>query len=411
MTDKWHKTTFPGVRYREHATRKHGIQKDRYFTIRYQLAGKRTEEKLGWASEGWTAQKAAIELAKLKQAHITGEGPITLKEKRKLANKRRQAEKEEEEREVRESITFGDYFRDAYYPNSQAHRKQTSYKKDEQHFVKWLNPALGNMALKRIKPFHLERVKKNLIDAKKSPRTIDYVMGTFRQVWNMAMRDGIVSGDSPTKRVKVKKTDNRRTRFLSFKEASQLLENLRNRNTQVHDMALLSLQTGMRASEIFNLCWGDVDLDRGLINIRDPKGIKGRAAFMTDKIRDLFAGMKRKAHSEYVFTDKTGKTEKKFNQIPYTFKTSVKSLGLNEGITDPRERVVFHTLRHTYASWLVESGVSLYMVKELLGHSTLAMTERYSHLGENTLVEAVRRLDERLEQSQAEDREGSSVKK
>ena len=70
---------------------------------------------------------------------------------------------------------------------------------------------------------------------------------------------------------------------------------------------------------------------------------------------------------------------------------------LSKGIEDKRQKVVFHTLRHTYASWLVERGADLYTVKELMGHKTLAMTERYSHLGENTLKQAVSRLDESLE--------------
>ena len=56
-------------------------------------------------------------------------------------------------------------------------------------------------------------------------------------------------------------------------------------------------------------------------------------------------------------------------------------------------RVVFHTLRHTYTSWLVKDGVDLYIVKELMGHSTITMTEKYSHLGENTLQNAVRSLE------------------
>jgi site-specific recombinase XerD len=72
---------------------------------------------------------------------------------------------------------------------------------------------------------------------------------------------------------------------------------------------------------------------------------------------------------------------------------------LSKGIEDKRQKVVFHTLRHTYASWLVERGADLYTVKELMGHKTLAMTERYSHLGENTLKQAVSRLDESLEYS------------
>ena len=56
------------------------------------------------------------------------------------------------------------------------------------------------------------------------------------------------------------------------------------------------------------------------------------------------------------------------------------------------EGVTFHTLRHTYASWLVEAGVDLYTVKELMGHSTLSMTERYAHVGNGMLQNAVKKL-------------------
>ncbi len=64
---KWIKTNFPGVRYREHPTRKNGVRRDQYFTIRYKLAGKDREEGLGWASENWTATKAYERLKELKE--------------------------------------------------------------------------------------------------------------------------------------------------------------------------------------------------------------------------------------------------------------------------------------------------------------------------------------------------------
>jgi len=67
-------------------------------------------------------------------------------------------------------------------------------------------------------------------------------------------------------------------------------------------------------------------------------------------------------------------------------------MGFNRGITDQRQKVVFHTLRHSYASWLVEAGTDIYSVKELLGHGTIAMTERYSHLSPESLQNAVKRL-------------------
>ncbi len=77
------------------------------------------------------------------------------------------------------------------------------------------------------------------------------------------------------------------------------------------------------------------------------------------------------------------------------------SIGMNNGVTDRRQKVVFHTLRHTYASWLVEQGVDLYTVKELTGHGTLAMTERYSHLALDTLRRAVRTLEAGLKKGAA----------
>jgi site-specific recombinase XerD len=68
----------------------------------------------------------------------------------------------------------------------------------------------------------------------------------------------------------------------------------------------------------------------------------------------------------------------------------------NEGVDDPRQRVVFHTLRHTFASWLVMEGVDLYRVKELLGHKDLTMTQRYSHLAPDSLRGAMNILEEAL---------------
>ena len=66
MAYEWFKTSYPGVRFRKHPTRKHGAKRDQYFTIRYQANGKRQEEALGWATGGWTAEKANARLAELK---------------------------------------------------------------------------------------------------------------------------------------------------------------------------------------------------------------------------------------------------------------------------------------------------------------------------------------------------------
>ena len=110
---------------------------------------------------------------------------------------------------------------------------------------------------------------------------------------------------------------------------------------------------------------------------------------MTDAVKAMLTGRERGENSELVFPSERGG---KIVQVSDSFDRTVAHLGLNEGITDDRNRVVFHTLRHTFASWLVESGVDLYTVKELMGHGTLAMTERYSHLDPDTLQRAVKTM-------------------
>jgi site-specific recombinase XerD len=65
--------------------------------------------------------------------------------------------------------------------------------------------------------------------------------------------------------------------------------------------------------------------------------------------------------------------------------SAIDDLGLNNNVKDARQKVVFHTLRHSYASWLMMEGADILAVKELLGHSTTAMTERYSHLSPDHL--------------------------
>ena len=401
MAVKWIGTKYSGVRYYEHPTRKHGIKRDRYYSIRYQKDGKRIEEGLGFASEGWTLQKAVLQLAELKEASKTGKGAITLAEKREIAEKQKRKEKAKEEQKARESITFRQYFIDTYFPIAKMNKKPESYRKEEEHFNNWLEPVLGKMPLKDIYPLNLEKVKKNMLDAELSPRSLQYVFATFRQIWNMAKRDGLVSIESPSKQVKLPKINNERLRFLTHKEADNLLENLKGRSIQLHNIALLSLHCGLRASEIFRLKWQDIDLNQGgwgVIMVHG-KGDKSRPSFMTNEVKAMFESLDQGSPDSLVFTDREGN---QISSISNAFDRAVIELGLNNDITDSRNKFTFHCLRHTFASWLVQSGESLYTVKELLGHSTMAMTERYSHLASKNLKNAVKKLEDSLKASTRE---------
>ena len=91
----------------------------------------------------------------------------------------------------------------------------------------------------------------------------------------------------------------------------------------------------------------------------------------------------------FIFKARNGE---KITDLSDTFQRTVDKLGFNDGITDQRQKVVFHTLRHTYASWLVMNGVDLYTTQKLMGHKSNQMTQRYAHLAPGYLEKAVNSL-------------------
>jgi len=399
MARQWIKTAFVGVRFREHESRRHGVRADRYFSVRYKLAGRDKEEGLGWSSQGWTAQKAAEKLAKLKEAQRTGSGCVTLSEARQKAEVQRKTDEAEREQEQLRAVSFGRVFHDSYMPAARINKSKVSCDKEDGFYRNWISGVLGDKPLVEIVPFDLERLKKIMLDAGKSPKTTHYCLAVVRQVFNFAKRNGMFHGDNPVTFVKKPTADNRRLRFLTHEEADRLLAALANRSPDVHDMALLSLHCGLRAGEIFSLKWQDVDLGRGVLSLLDTKSGKCRSAIMTDSVKDMLAARQTVTiPSGLVFPSRTGE---RIVEMSNTFQLVADGLGLNNGVTDRRQKVVFHTCRHSFASWLVEQGVDLYTVKELMGHGTLAMTERYSHLSPDKLRRAVKTLEAGMDKARA----------
>ncbi|MCB2191790.1 MAG: site-specific integrase [Deltaproteobacteria bacterium] len=384
------RTRHTGVFYREHDSRQYNGRNDRYYLIRYRFQGRQVEEGIGWASRGWNEIKARNLLATLREAHKTGKGPRTLAEQREVAEAEREALEAERTEQERESRTFGQFWRDTYFPNAQQEKTQRTAQREASFFKKWLGPTLANKPLSHISPIDLERVKKAMVDAGSAPRSVQYMLAVCRQVFHHARDRGIFHGEPPTTKVSKPKFDNARIRFLTHEEAGRLLDSLGKVSADLHDQALLSLHCGLRAGEIFGLAWGDVDLERKQLTLRDTKNSQTRVTFMTTQVQEMLNSRKRGGPEELVFPAVGGGRRK---QISVAFGKVVNSLGFNKGITDRRNRVTFHTLRHTFASWLVQGGQPLYSVQQLLGHKTPAMTSRYSHLAPDHLRGAVKTIE------------------
>lgn len=121
---KWSATKHKGLRYREHENRKHGVKRDRFYQYRLMVDGKRVQESFGWLSEGWTEESCLLEMAKLKQARRTGEGEVTLKDRRKKAQ-------DERTKQERKALTFDDVWEHDYLPQAKADRGTESTLREE----------------------------------------------------------------------------------------------------------------------------------------------------------------------------------------------------------------------------------------------------------------------------------------
>jgi integrase len=362
-----------GVYERISNTRKFEGKPDVCFMIYYRNSDQKLiGEKVGWLSEGYSPKAASI---------VRSERLRSIRHNDELPGEKPKA-------------PFFEDVTKKYLEWAKDNKK--SWKADESRIDTHLTPSLEGKRLDEISSFDLERLKSDLGKKGLSAATVKHTIVLVRQIFNRAIAWSLYQGVNPIKGVKLPTLQNQRERFLSFEEADALLAALKAKSKTVHDMALLSVQCGLRFGEIANLRGHDVDFRNGLISISDPKNNEGRKAFMTNAVREVLVGRMPVEQEEYVFKDT--KHKDKITHVSRTFFEVVKDLELNKGVTDPRQKVSFHSLRHTFASWLALQGESLLTIRELMGHKSLAMVQRYAHLSADSRKQATLRLEKAYEQ-------------
>lgn len=377
-------TNTSGVRYREHETRKHGRQKDRYYYIRYTKDKKRIEEGLGWASRGWSEQRAGALLFEIKENIRLGKAPQSFRELCAI-NK-----EENDERVMIEShLAFGSVF-EKYMTQAKIDDGKRTYESKLSIFRFWISPVFNKRSLHDIKKQDIENIKEDMLNKDRSPGTVKKVVNLISQVYKYAIDHELFSGNIPTAGVKIPQRDNKRTRYLSKQEARMLLDELAKHSRIIHDMALLSLYTGMRAGEIRKLQWTNVLWESNRINAKWRKNGESDLIPMHPQVLNMLKARYREDGTGFVFKSKNGTM---IGAVSMTYQRVVQRLGFNLGIDDVTQKVVFHTLRHTYASWLVMGGVDLYTTQKLMGHKSHQMTQRYAHLAPEHLEKAVNSLE------------------
>ena len=143
----------------------------------------------------------------------------------------------------------------------------------------------------------------------------------------------------------------------------------------------LLVYTGARPIELLTLTWDNVYLDNRFYVVRNQwsKNKRTMYKYLNDTAFDILAN--REHIGEFVFTNP--KTKERYFDFKNQFKTCKKLAGVNCRMYD---------LRHTYASWLVQRGVTIYTVKDLLGHRDISSTERYAHLDYSNYLDALSKI-------------------
>jgi integrase len=334
-----------------------------YFTFK-DGNGRKVWEKVGWRSEG-VSQATAVAKRKERMEALRLGTPV---------------------KKSTRTITFGAAW-------AEWEKTQLPLLKDKtikSLAIKYLLPKFKNRAMNSLTALDLDRLKIELTEANLSQQTIKHTLALLRRVYKKAISWGLYYGPIPTDAVHMPKTDNDRLRFLTQSEALKLLEELKKRSILWHDITLLSLNTGLRLDDILGLRCRQINLDAGIIDVVESKP-GTYTAYLTDAAKTMLQGRMGSDGAALVFPSPHGGG--KMWQSGKPFRHAVESCGFNDGITDPRWRVVFHTLRHTFASWLVQDGVPLTVVKELMGHSSIEMTLRYAKLAPDNKREAVNHIN------------------
>lgn len=220
------------------------------------------------------------------------------------------------------------------------------------------------------------------------PATVNRYLALIKCLFNRAIDWKMYQGENPTKGVKKLPEHNERCRWLSDKEQAFLLSHC---HGLTRIIVLTALQTGLRWGEIMSLKWiqsndsSYVDFENNVIIIHgaSAKSKKSRYIPMSYSLQCELFDLKKASQYEYVFANP--KTGRPFDNIRKSFLNAVKKAGLKD--------LRFHDLRHAFASNLVRKGVDLYVVQQLLGHSTPKMTQRYAHIRPDHFKSAIQEID------------------
>ncbi|MDR5876013.1 site-specific integrase [Vreelandella gomseomensis] len=277
--------------------------------------------------------------------------------------------------------TLAAFFLEQYLPYVKSYKR--SWSTDETMLRQHLIPAFGERAMGSVIPPDVARLVETMRGRGYAAGTCNRALVLLRYGYTLALRWNIEGVEqNPAKELKGLKEDNRIERFLTPDQTQHLLVAVRkSQNPLLASIVAFLIYTGARKREVLDARWSDIDVSRKLWRIPKTKSGKVRHVPLSMGALQLLAAL-RAEHPPLdglVFANPC--TGRPFVSIFHSWDTARQRAGLPE--------LRLHDLRHSFASFLVNAGRSLYEVQELLGHADIRTTSRYAHLSRERLFEAV----------------------
>jgi integrase len=285
-----------------------------------------------------------------------------------------------EERATRRQVpTFSRFVTERYLPFAKTYKR--SWQLDEALLRNHLLPRLGHLHLDEITRTDIIAIHQGRRADGAAPASANRLLTLIRYIFNLALKwelPGVAK--NPTKGVPLFEENNKRERYLSQEEARRLhAALLESDNPMLRFIVPMLLMSGARKREVLDSRWEDFDESRRRWRIPMTKGGKARHVPLSEGMIRLLHAVPRIPGCPFVMPNP--KTRRPFTSIYNAWQTARTAAGIPE--------VRIHDLRHSFASFLVNAGRSLYEVQQILGHTQVRTTQRYAHLSQETLLEAV----------------------
>jgi len=283
--------------------------------------------------------------------------------------------------ELKKVPTVYDFITNSYLPFVKTYKR--SWGTDVSLIKNHIMPNFGKMYMDEVsKRDVIQFISRHALTHK--PGSVNRVVIMLRYIFNLSIRwetPGITK--NPTADIPLLEENNKKERFLTAEEARALVEQLKNSDNKMLQYIIpMLILTGARKNEVLKAKWEDFNFEQRVWRIPVSKSGKARHVPISDGVQYLLASVPHHVDCGYVFANP--KTLLPYVSIFGSWNTARKAVGLAD--------VRIHDLRHSFASFLVNSGRSIYEVQRILGHTQIKTTQRYAHLSQDSLLAAANEI-------------------